>query len=90
MMNDNPCGNLEKECQKAWEKWQAALKKAIDGVHSVTKPLGSETPPPSGTLGAEEIALRRQYDELAAKLRECYVKHDTPLKEQVWPRSKSS
>jgi hypothetical protein len=89
MMNDKPCGDLERACQEAREKWQAALRKDIGDAPPVIESLGPETPPSSGMIRKETIALRHRYDELADKLRECYEKHNIPLKEQAWSRIKN-
>jgi hypothetical protein len=88
-MNDNPCNKLEKECEEAWKKWQAALRRDIGGAPPVTEPLGRETPPESGVISTETLNLRHRYDDCAAMLRECYEKHKVPLKERARLRPKS-
>ena len=83
MTNGKPCESLEKECEEARKKWEAARDADLGALPPATDPLTHETPTGSGTLSTAAINLRRRYDDCAARLSKCHEEHNIPQIDQL-------
>lgn len=87
-MSERPCRELEEKVAEAWKAVEA-VPRLLDDLPLVTEPLGIEDPEKAIQVNPEWVKRKQIYRDLAKKLRECYERHKIPLKEQLWPRSKS-